>query len=117
MAFVPKNAPDLTSNRGVIPPVAPLAPHSSTSPGGFERFQRFSTDQAAPEDSSKQQQNIGGQVGKFSVPCLVDAPTPPDFLLVEQTSGISGGKRLAPGFELVDLPAGAGLMPIYPAGL
>src|SRR6266852_2531081 len=56
-------------------------------------------------------------MGKFSVPCIVDAPTASNLLLVEQTPGIIGGNRLAPGFELIDLAAGAGLMPINAAGL
>ncbi len=53
VAFVPKNAPNLTSNRGVIPPVSPAPTHSSPSPRRLERFQRFSTDQAAPEGRSQ----------------------------------------------------------------
>jgi len=56
-------------------------------------------------------------VGQFPVPCLVYAPAASDFLIVQHAPGIVGGTLFALSFELVDLAARAGLMPIHATGL
>src|ERR1700686_1680469 len=117
MAFVSQNVPDLRPNGSVVSPIPPLSTDAATPPGGFERFQGLATDQVAPKGGCQQQQHIRRQVREFAVPCLIDAPTACNFLLIERAPGIIDGKRLAFGFELVNLATRACLMSINPTGL
>ncbi len=117
MAFVSQNVPDIGSDCGVVSPVAPLASHTFATSGGFERFQRFSADQATPEGGGKQEEDIRSYMGEFPVPRLIDAPTASTFLIVEYAPGIIGRKLLALCFQFVDLAARARLMSINPTRL
>ncbi len=62
MAFVSENVPDVCADRRSVAPVAPLAAHPFTSPGGFERFEGFATDKGAAPNGGEQQQDISSQM-------------------------------------------------------
>src|SRR5919108_3771918 len=95
MAFVAQNTPNLATNGGVIPPIAPLAPDALASPGGFQRFEGFATDEGTAPDSSKKQKQISRQVGQFAIASLIELPTALNFLVVEPSFGITRWQILA----------------------
>src|SRR6266849_7438342 len=55
MAFVAQNMPDLGADRGVIAPLAPLAPNATASPGGFQGGEGFATDEGTPPHRGEEQ--------------------------------------------------------------
>src|SRR6266849_11044461 len=107
MAFVSQNVPDVCSDRRVVAPVAPLAANAFAPPGGFERVERFATDEGTAPDRGKQQQDIGGQMRQFLVAGLIQSPTARDFLLVASPVGITLGQLRACGLQVVNLATGA----------
>src|SRR6266851_8910254 len=117
MAFVAHNVPDVCSDGGGVAPVAPLAANAFAPPGGFERVERFATDEGTAPDRGEQQQDIGGQMRQFLVAGLIQSPTARDFLIVESPVGIIGSQILAGGFEFVNLATRARLMPIHASGI
>src|SRR5260370_16301767 len=117
MAFVAQYMPNLGTNGGVIPPLAPLAPDALASAGGFERFEGFTTDEGTAPDSCKEQKQISCQVGQFAIASLIELPTSLNFLLVERSFGIALGQVIARGFQFVNLATGACLVSIHAAGV
>src|SRR5260221_1191624 len=117
MAFVAQYMPNLGTNGGVIPPLAPLAPDALASPGGFQRFEGFTTDEGTAPDSCKEQKQISCQVGQFAIASLIELPTSLNFLLVERSFGIALGQLIARGFQFVNLATGACLVSIHAAGV
>src|SRR5260370_29642548 len=80
MAFVLEYAPQLTAHGGVVPPIAPPPTNPPAPALGFERGQVFATNQPAVVQQGQQDQQVGSQMGEFSIasfillPAGLDAP-------------------------------------------
>ena len=58
MAFVSEHAPELSSHRGIVAPVAKPPAHATPSPFGFQCGEIFSADQSAIVEQCQQDQQI-----------------------------------------------------------
>ncbi len=131
VTLVAEDAPDLPSDRRIVPVIAPAASHSSPSPGRFERLERFHAQQGATVQRTQQEQHIGGQMRQAAVARLVFAPTAVDFppqdaellaipgaLRVIRRQGIALVFRASDlRLQFVNLPSRARLLAIKAAGL
>src|SRR5260370_32681367 len=134
MAFVVEYARQVTAHGGVVPPIAPPPTNPPAPALGFERGQVFATNQPAVVQQGQQDQQVGSQMGEFSIasfillPAGLDAPFIGAHLLLPARKmhrqwsvllTLSGERLLAERvvmlaacFQAINLPAQAGLPPL-----
>jgi hypothetical protein len=139
MTFILEHPPELTSDGRIVAPVPPPSANAFASPFSFERGQVFSTNQSTVVEEGQQDQQIRGQVRKFTVSSFILLPTLLDahFVVVHMRSpaleingqrcvllGVGPERLLDEGiialtarFEAVNLPAQASLSAIYATGV